>query len=72
VTMTAHPFPGTDQELFRLAAAAAHNCTCEPSPDGIVGPTCPAHRMLLDEDLGKHLVNSARQAKKWLQGEFNA
>lgn len=62
---TAHPFPGTDQELFRLAEAASHYCTCVANEQA-----CPAHAMLTDEELAKHLVFGARRLPKLLEGEF--
>lgn len=65
--MTAHEFPGTDEELFRLSEAANHNCSCVANE-----LTCSAHRMLTDEELAKRLVNMARQSEKLLLEEFKA
>lgn len=64
--MTAHPFPGTNEELFRMAEAAAHHCTCAADQ-----PTCSAHAMLMDETLTKRLVFASRRLERLMEGEFN-
>lgn len=62
--MAAHDFPGTQEELFRLAKAAEHNCSCVPNEF-----TCSSHALLTNDELTKRLVYIARLAEKLLEEE---
>jgi hypothetical protein len=65
-----HPFPGTEDEQYRLAKAVSQNCTCTRSDDGIAGPECPACALLTTDESLKHLVFWRRLRRKVLEQEF--
>lgn len=64
-------WPGTDEQIKRLAAAIDHNCTCEkatiinPNP-----PRCPAHQMLLDQQSLNRFAFVGRRAQQYWFNEF--
>jgi hypothetical protein len=45
----------SDADRYALLLALEHNCGCDPSAE-IVSVICPAHQMMADEDLLKHLL----------------
>lgn len=57
----------TDPERYALTLAIGDNCGCSPErPDMI----CPAHAMLKDENVLKHLLFARRVADAYVLGEF--
>lgn len=69
VSNLAGSFNATDEERYALQLAVEHWCGC--SPDDSAHVTCPAHKILGDAELIKHLLFvRSKLVGEMMAGEF--
>jgi hypothetical protein len=63
---------GTDDELLQLTAAVGHNCACANNSSTPARPSCPAHRMLWQDQRALNGLLFARHiVDRLLREEFS-